>query len=69
MNVSSFHLICSRESSPSSAFCGDSTEEMESPAKTSCKVKLPAEKMPSQVEIDEFFAVAEKKEQKRFADK
>ncbi|XP_015574362.1 cyclin-dependent kinase inhibitor 7 isoform X2 [Ricinus communis] len=60
-----------RETSPSSSFYGD-TDEMESPApvvKNCRKIRLPAEKVPSQVEIDEFFAEAEKKEQKRFADK
>ncbi|XP_039060851.1 cyclin-dependent kinase inhibitor 7-like isoform X2 [Hibiscus syriacus] len=50
-----------RETTPLSELCGDS-DEMESPAK-----KPP--KMPSQAEIDEFFSVAEKYEQKRFADK
>ncbi|XP_050209263.1 cyclin-dependent kinase inhibitor 7-like isoform X2 [Mercurialis annua] len=37
--------------------------------KSSRKIRLPAEKIPCQVEIDEFFAEAEKKEQKRFASK
>ncbi|XVE66867.1 hypothetical protein DITRI_Ditri08aG0114600 [Diplodiscus trichospermus] len=54
-----------RETTPLSELCGDS-EEMESPEKK--KQPIPA-KPPSQAEIADFFSVAEKKEQKLFAEK
>ncbi|GMI83651.1 hypothetical protein HRI_002034400 [Hibiscus trionum] len=53
-----------RETTPLSEPCGDS-DEMESPAKKS----PPSPAKPPQAEIDEFFSVAEKYEQKRFAEK
>ncbi|XP_022749169.1 cyclin-dependent kinase inhibitor 7-like [Durio zibethinus] len=55
----------SRETTPISELCGDS-KEMESPEK---KTPPSPGKPPSQAEIDEFFSVAEKYEQKRFAEK
>ncbi|XP_021896586.1 cyclin-dependent kinase inhibitor 7-like isoform X2 [Carica papaya] len=64
----------SRETTPTSEICGD-TAEMDSTAKNlpvtakDQRRRLPAAKMPSQAEIDEFFSVAEKYEQKRFSDK
>ncbi|KAJ0522472.1 putative cyclin-dependent kinase inhibitor domain-containing protein [Helianthus annuus] len=73
----------SRETSSSSEICLDS-DEMESssklksnpspplplsPAATSCRKPPTAENNPTPAEIDEFFSVFEKKEQKRFADK
>ncbi|OIT07235.1 PREDICTED: cyclin-dependent kinase inhibitor 7-like isoform X2 [Nicotiana attenuata] len=63
---------------PPTEHCGDS-EEMESLSTTTKKSsssavsahrKPPsAAKVPSEVEIEEFFSVAEKREQKRFAEK
>ncbi|KAK4378423.1 hypothetical protein RND71_000285 [Anisodus tanguticus] len=62
---------------PPSEHCGDS-EEMESSSTTtkisssaaSAHRKLPsAAKVPPEAEIEEFFSVAEKREQKRFAEK
>ncbi|XWS54822.1 hypothetical protein CRYUN_Cryun10bG0122300 [Craigia yunnanensis] len=61
INVNKF----SRETTPLSKHCGDS-EEMESPEK---KTPPSPAKPPSQEEIDEIFSVAEKHEQKRFAEK
>ncbi|XWS39965.1 hypothetical protein CRYUN_Cryun18bG0099600 [Craigia yunnanensis] len=61
ININKF----SRETTPLSELCGDS-EEMNSPEK---KTPPSPAKPPSQAEIDEFFSVAEKYEQKRFADK
>ncbi|KAK9286989.1 hypothetical protein L1049_015397 [Liquidambar formosana] len=61
----------SRETTPLSEPCKD-WDEMESAAKKSTvsqRRKPPAGKMPSTVEIEEFFSVAEKYEQKRFAEK
>ncbi|GMI88227.1 hypothetical protein HRI_002492000 [Hibiscus trionum] len=52
----------------SSELCGDS-DEMESPGKKPSPLPAKPPKMPSQAEIDEFFSVAEKYEQKRFAEK
>ncbi|XP_024166324.1 cyclin-dependent kinase inhibitor 7 isoform X4 [Rosa chinensis] len=49
-----------RETTPSSELCLDNTDEMESPA---------VSKAPPSDEIEEFFATAEKYEQKRFAEK
>ncbi|KAL4304515.1 hypothetical protein GQ457_10G020990 [Hibiscus cannabinus] len=59
-----------RETTPSSELCGYS-DKMESPAKKPSPSPSPSKppKMPSQAEIDEFFSVAEKYEQKRFAEK
>ncbi|MCD7446097.1 hypothetical protein HAX54_037304 [Datura stramonium] len=62
---------------PPSEHCGDS-EEMESSSTTTKKSssatsahrKLPsAAKLPPEAEIEEFFSAAEKREQKRFAEK
>ncbi|XWS68013.1 hypothetical protein CRYUN_Cryun04dG0053800 [Craigia yunnanensis] len=61
ININKF----SRETTPLSELSGDS-EEMESPEK---KTPSSPAKMPSQAEIDEFFSVAEKYEQKRFTEK
>ncbi|KAI3789334.1 hypothetical protein L2E82_02127 [Cichorium intybus] len=65
----------SRETSSSSEICVDS-EEMESsstlkkkPAATSRRKPVTVSNCPPAAEIDEFFYLAEKKEQKRFADK
>ncbi|MFS7979683.1 putative cyclin-dependent kinase inhibitor [Helianthus anomalus] len=68
----------SRETSSSSEICLNS-DEMESssklksnplsPAATSCRKPSTAGNSPTAAEIDEFFSVFEKKEQKRFADK
>ena len=61
-----FHLLFySRETAPLIEHCGDS-DEMESPEK---KTPPTPKKPPSQAEIDEFFSVTEKYEQKRFAEK
>lgn len=43
--------------------------EKSSPALASCRKILPTVRMPPQDEIEEFFSVAEKYEQKRFAEK
>ncbi|KAG7977768.1 hypothetical protein I3843_05G047300 [Carya illinoinensis] len=53
----------SRETTPSSELCGES-DEMDSLAR-----KTSAAKTPPKEEIEEFFAKAEKQEQKRFAEK
>ncbi|XP_041009749.1 cyclin-dependent kinase inhibitor 7-like isoform X1 [Juglans microcarpa x Juglans regia] len=53
----------SRETTPSSELCGES-DEIDSLAR-----KLSAAKTPPKEEIEEFFAKAEKQEQKRFAEK
>ncbi|KAJ9705007.1 hypothetical protein PVL29_003179 [Vitis rotundifolia] len=61
----------SRETTPVSELCADSAE-MESPAKTTAakpRRKSTAGKMPSTVEIEEFFSAAEKYQQQRFAEK
>ncbi|KAL6209746.1 hypothetical protein ACLB2K_020686 [Fragaria x ananassa] len=50
----------SRETTPSSELCLENSEEMDSPAVT---------KSPPNDEIEDFFATAEKYEQKRFAEK
>ncbi|KAM5549229.1 hypothetical protein ABKV19_000589 [Rosa sericea] len=50
----------SRETTPSSELCLENSDEMESPA---------VSKAPPSDEIEEFFATAEKYEQKRFAEK
>ncbi|KAG6711428.1 hypothetical protein I3842_05G052400 [Carya illinoinensis] len=52
-----------RETTPSSELCGES-DEMDSLAR-----KTSAAKTPPKEEIEEFFAKAEKQEQKRFAEK
>ncbi|XP_020533329.1 cyclin-dependent kinase inhibitor 7 isoform X2 [Jatropha curcas] len=67
---SSFDHSKFRETTPSSEFQGD-TDEMDAPAAKgkSGRKCFQSEKMPTQAEIDEFFAEAEKKEQKRFAEK
>ncbi|OAY45671.1 cyclin-dependent kinase inhibitor 7 isoform X2 [Manihot esculenta] len=62
-----------RETTPSSQFYGD-TDDMDSTRADGGKnfrKTFPVEKvsMPTQAEMDEFFAEAEKKEQKRFAEK
>ncbi|XVF45161.1 hypothetical protein PTKIN_Ptkin02bG0182800 [Pterospermum kingtungense] len=57
-----------RETTPLSELSGDS-EEMESPEKKTPPSPAKPQKMPPQTEIDEFFSVAEKYEQKRFAEK
>ncbi|XP_004294829.1 PREDICTED: cyclin-dependent kinase inhibitor 7 isoform X2 [Fragaria vesca subsp. vesca] len=49
-----------RETTPSSELCLENSEEMDSPA---------VSKSPPSDEIEEFFATAEKYEQKRFAEK
>ncbi|XVF01237.1 hypothetical protein REPUB_Repub04eG0070700 [Reevesia pubescens] len=64
ININKF----SRETTPLSELCGDS-EEMESPEKKSPPSPAKPPKMPTQTEIDEFFSVAEKYEQKRFSEK
>ncbi|XWS62886.1 hypothetical protein CRYUN_Cryun06bG0049100 [Craigia yunnanensis] len=61
ININKF----SRETAPLSELSGDS-EEMESPEK---KPPPSPAKPPSQAEIDEFFSVADKYEQKRFTEK
>ncbi|KAA3488702.1 cyclin-dependent kinase inhibitor 7 [Gossypium australe] len=48
--------------------CGDS-DEMQSPEKKPPPSTTKPPKIPSQAEINEFFSVAEKYEQKRFAEK
>ncbi|KAL4588739.1 hypothetical protein LXL04_001634 [Taraxacum kok-saghyz] len=66
----------SRETSSSSEICVDS-EAMESPKQpaspqpvaTSRRKPIKVSNLPTAAEIDEFFSVAEKKEQKRFTDK
>ncbi|MBA0573042.1 hypothetical protein Golob_000337 [Gossypium lobatum] len=63
-NVNKF----SRETPPLSEHCGDS-DEMQSPEKKPPPSTMKPPKIPSQAEIDEFFSVAEKYEQKRFAEK
>nr|KJB79233.1 hypothetical protein B456_013G042600 [Gossypium raimondii] len=63
-NVNKF----SRETPPLSEHCGDS-DEMQSPEKKPPPSTTKPPKIPSQAEIDEFFSVAEKYEQKRFAEK
>ncbi|XVE49176.1 hypothetical protein DITRI_Ditri01bG0061400 [Diplodiscus trichospermus] len=57
-----------RETTPLSELSGDS-EEMESPEKKTPPSPSKPPKIPSQAEIDEFFSVAEKYEQKRFTEK
>ncbi|XP_040965966.1 cyclin-dependent kinase inhibitor 7 isoform X4 [Gossypium hirsutum] len=57
-----------RETPPLSEHCGDS-DEMQSPEKKPPPSTTKPPKIPSQAEIDEFFSVAEKYEQKRFAEK
>ncbi|KAJ4716338.1 Cyclin-dependent kinase inhibitor [Melia azedarach] len=62
-----------RETSPLSDICREETS-MDSPSKLPPenqrrKPTVEVEKMPSMAEIDEFFSVAEKHEQKRFAEK
>ncbi|XVE93345.1 hypothetical protein REPUB_Repub01dG0183800 [Reevesia pubescens] len=64
ININKF----SRETTPLSERCGDS-EDMESPEKKPPPSPEKPARKPSQTEIDEFFSVAEKYEQKRFADK
>ncbi|KAL4319977.1 hypothetical protein GQ457_18G016560 [Hibiscus cannabinus] len=59
----------SRETTPLSKPCGGDSYEMEPPAKKPLPSSAKPPKMPSQAEIDEFFSVAEKYEQKRFAEK
>ncbi|KAK7840713.1 cyclin-dependent kinase inhibitor 7 isoform X1 [Quercus suber] len=54
----------SREATPSSSLCVDS-DEMDSLA---AKKNHPPAKMPPKEEIEDFFAFAEKREQKRFAE-
>ncbi|KAG8368346.1 hypothetical protein BUALT_Bualt15G0036000 [Buddleja alternifolia] len=68
--------VFSREATPTSELCGDSEEVLlMSSSSTSKKTpeiprrKIPSEKMPSAAELEEFFAAAEKCEQKRFAEK
>lgn len=56
-------FLFSRETTPSSELCGES-DEMDSLAR-----KTSAAKTPPKEEIEEFFAKAEKQEQKRFAEK
>ncbi|KAL3814214.1 hypothetical protein ACJIZ3_015482 [Penstemon smallii] len=67
-----------REATPTSELCGDSEDRLmdssssykskkKSPPKP--RRKIPVEKMPSAAELEEFFAAAEKCEQKRFAEK
>ncbi|XP_050262201.1 cyclin-dependent kinase inhibitor 7-like isoform X2 [Quercus robur] len=53
-----------REATPLSSLCVES-DEMDSPAATK---NHPPAKMPPKEEIDDFFAFAEKREQKRFAE-
>ncbi|PON69122.1 Cyclin-dependent kinase inhibitor [Parasponia andersonii] len=57
----------SSETTPSSELCGDS-EENGSPAASNQR-RSPAGKAPPRDEIEEFFAMAEKSEQKRFTEK
>ncbi|XP_022727278.1 cyclin-dependent kinase inhibitor 7-like [Durio zibethinus] len=58
----------SRETTPLSELSGDS-EEMESPEKKKSPTTAKPPETPPQAEIDEFFTVAEKYEQKRFTEK
>ncbi|KAB1207103.1 Cyclin-dependent kinase inhibitor 7 [Morella rubra] len=62
----------SRETTPSSELCGDS-DEMDSlamkPSSANHRRSPPVAKTPPEEEIEEFFATAEKYEQKRFAEK
>ncbi|XP_050146473.1 cyclin-dependent kinase inhibitor 7 isoform X1 [Malus sylvestris] len=59
----------SRETTPSSELCLDS-DEMSSPAPpVSHRRRIPERKSPPFEEIEEFFAVAEKYEHKRFTEK
>ncbi|KAJ6310552.1 hypothetical protein OIU76_015303 [Salix suchowensis] len=59
----------SRETTPSSEFHGIYPPASMEKKENSHRRKSPAVKMPSQAEIDAFFAGAEKEEQKRFAEK
>nr|XP_023912856.1 cyclin-dependent kinase inhibitor 7-like isoform X1 [Quercus suber] len=59
-----FFFLFSREATPSSSLCVDS-DEMDSLA---AKKNHPPAKMPPKEEIEDFFAFAEKREQKRFAE-
>ncbi|XP_073270763.1 uncharacterized protein [Primulina huaijiensis] len=69
----SMAINCSgiQSSTQTSEICGDSEQSsLEStPHATSNSASSTAETMPSAVEIEEFFAAAEKYEQKRFAEK
>ncbi|KAJ6716648.1 CYCLIN-DEPENDENT KINASE INHIBITOR [Salix koriyanagi] len=58
-----------RETTPSSEFHGIYPPASMEKKDNSHRRKSPAVKMPSQAEIDAFFAGAEKEEQKRFAEK
>ncbi|KAJ4839630.1 hypothetical protein Tsubulata_034661 [Turnera subulata] len=63
----------SRETTPSSEFCGD-TDDMDAPAakkshRRNSTAAAAVSRAPPEAEIEEFFAVAEKEEQKRFAEK
>ena len=60
-----FYFLFSREATPLSSLCVHS-DQMDSPAATK---NHPPAKMPPKEEIDDFFAFAEKREQKRFAEK
>ncbi|XP_043712115.1 cyclin-dependent kinase inhibitor 1-like isoform X2 [Telopea speciosissima] len=62
---------CRREKTPSSdlrAELGD-LESTARVAEANSRHRLMAEKMPTEAEIEDFFSVAEKEEQKRFTDK
>ncbi|KAF9675922.1 hypothetical protein SADUNF_Sadunf09G0084200 [Salix dunnii] len=59
----------SRETTPSSEFHGIYPPASMEKKESSHRRKSPAGKMPSQAEIDAFFAGAEKEEQERFAEK
>ncbi|XP_039006877.1 cyclin-dependent kinase inhibitor 7-like isoform X2 [Hibiscus syriacus] len=62
------NIIKFRETTPLSELCGGS-DEMDSPAQKPFPSPEKPPKMPSKAEIDEFFSVAEKYQQKRFAEK
>jgi len=61
--------FCSRDTTPSSEFHGMYSPAAVEKKENSHRRKSPAVKMPSQAEIDAFFAGAEREEQKRFAEK
>ncbi|XP_030485985.2 cyclin-dependent kinase inhibitor 7 isoform X1 [Cannabis sativa] len=60
----------SRETTPSSELCGESAEEAEALAlAVNIRRRTPSGITPPRNEIEEFFAIAEKTEQKRFTEK
>lgn len=58
----------SRETTPSNEISAE-MDELESSTAASLRRRHPEAKIPAAAEVEEFFAAAEKQEQKRFADK